>query len=130
MPLFPGYTFCRFDINARLPVLITPGVRFVVGMGSTPLPVDEWEIEGLRQVVASGNSMRPWPYINVGQMVEIERGPLQGLRGIVIRIKNVDRLIVSVSLLMRSVAVEMDHECLRPVKASACGNDLRAKVTA
>jgi transcription antitermination factor NusG len=55
--------------------------------------------------------------VKIGQKVEIERGPLQGLSGVVIRIKNVDRLIVSVSLLMRSVAVEMDHEWVRPLKA-------------
>lgn len=117
LPLFPGYTFCRFDVNSRLPILITPGVQFVVGMGRTPLAVDEAEIQTLRHAVNSGQPLRPWPYVKIGQKVEIERGPLQGLSGVVIRIKNVDRLIVSVSLLMRSVAVEMDHEWVRPLKA-------------
>jgi len=115
MPLFPGYIFCRFDINARLPVLMTPGVNFVVGAGRTPLPVDEGEITGIRQAVGSGNPILPWPYLNAGEVVEIEHGSLQGLRGIVVRIKNVDRLVVSVSLLMRSVAVEVDRAAVRPV---------------
>jgi transcription antitermination factor NusG len=116
LPLFSGYTFCRFDVNARLPILVTPGVQFIVGLGRTPIAVDETEIDAIRRAVNSGQPMRPWPFIKVGQKVEIERGPLQGLRGIVLRVKNVDRLIVSVSLLMRSVAVELDHHSVRPLK--------------
>ena len=116
LPLFSGYTFCRFDVNARLPILITPGVQFIVGLGRSPVAVDETEIENIRRAVNSGQPMRPWPFIKVGQKVEIERGPLQGLSGIVLRMKNVDRLIVSVSLLMRSVAVEIDYDAVRPVK--------------
>jgi transcription antitermination factor NusG len=116
VPLFPGYTFCRFDFNRRLSVLTTPGVQFVVGVKRTPLPVDEEEILTLQRSLSSGQPLQPWPYINVGQTVEIEQGPLEGLSGIVVRVKNVDRLIVSVSLLMRSVAVELDHHSIRPVK--------------
>ena len=116
MPLFPGYTFCRFDVSSRLPILVTPGVQFIVGVGRTPLAVEDAEIQTLRHAVNSGQPLRPWPYVKIGQRVEIERGPLQGLNGIILRIKNVDRLIVSVSLLMRSVAVEMDHEWVRPLK--------------
>src|SRR5262249_58233371 len=94
----------------------TTGVQLIVGLGRTPIAVDETEIETLRRAVSSGQPIRPWPYIKVGQKVEIERGPLQGLSGIVLRIKNVDRLIVSVSLLMRSVAVEVDQASVRPMK--------------
>jgi transcription termination/antitermination protein NusG len=115
LPLFSGYTFCRFDVNARLPILITPGVQFIVGVGRSPVAVEPSEIETIRLAVNSGQPIRPWPFINVGQRVEIERGPLQGLCGIVLRVKNIDRLIISVSLLMRSVAVEIDHESVRPV---------------
>jgi len=78
--------------------------------------VDESELDTLRRAVSSGQPIRPWPYVKVGQKVEIERGSLQGLSGIVLRVKNIDRLIVSVSLLMRSVAVEIDHQSVRPVK--------------
>jgi transcription antitermination factor NusG len=115
LPLFSGYTFCRFNVNDRLPILVTPGVQFIVGLGRTPIAVDETEIETLRHAVNSGQPLRPWPYIKVGQRVEIERGPLQGLSGIVLRVKNVDRLIISVSLLMRSVAVEIDQELVHPI---------------
>src|SRR5262245_2711187 len=116
MPLFPGYTFCRFDVNTRLPILITPGVLFIVGLGRTPLAVEEAEITSLQQAVNSGQPLRPWPYIKAGQTVEIEKGPLQGLCGIVLRVKNLDRLIISISLLMRSVAVEIDQGSVRPLK--------------
>jgi transcription antitermination factor NusG len=116
VPLFPGYTFCRFDVNRRLSILTTPGVQFVVGVKRTPLPVDEREIQTLQRSLSSGQPVQPWPYIDIGQTVQIERGPLTGLSGIVVRVKNVDRLIVSVSLLMRSVAVEIDQDWVRPVK--------------
>src|SRR5262245_51354343 len=116
LPLFSGYTFCRFDVHDRLPILVTPGVQFIVGLGRIPIAVDESEIDTVRRAVSSGQPIRPWPYVKVGQKVEIERGPLQGLSGIVLRVKNIDRLIVSVSLLMRSVAVEIDHQSVRPVK--------------
>src|SRR5215467_7823344 len=67
VPLFPGYTFCRFDVNHRLPILTTPGVQFVVGVKRTPLPVDEGEILTLQRSLSSGQPLQPWPYINVGQ---------------------------------------------------------------
>ena len=116
-PLFPGYMFCRFEINARLPILITPGVQFVVGAGRTPLAVDEEEIAAVRQIAISGQTMQPWPYLKAGDPVEIDRGPLEGLRGVLVRIQDVDRLVVSVSLLMRSVAVELDSRSVKPLKA-------------
>jgi len=127
LPLFPGYMFCRFDINDRLPVLMVPGVNFVVGVGRTPLPVDENEIASLQQAIGSGQPIAPCTYLNVGQTVVIERGRLQGLRGIVVRIKNMDRLVVSVSLLMRSVAVELDSDAVKPVCPDAVSYEFLAK---
>jgi len=114
LPLFAGYTFCRFDVHARLPILITPGVQFVVGAGRTPVAVEEAEIEAVRRVINSGLPTQPWPYLKIGDTVEVSRGPLEGLRGLVVRAKNVDRLVVSVSLLMRSVAVELGRDSIQP----------------
>jgi transcriptional antiterminator NusG len=119
IPLFPGYIFCRFDINARVSVLMTPGVNFVVGAGRTPVAVDESEIAGLRQAVGSGKPILPCPYKKVGEIVEIEQGPLRGIRGTIVRIENVDRLVLSVSLLMRSVAVEIDLSSVKPINYPA-----------
>jgi transcription antitermination factor NusG len=117
-PLFPGYVFCRFNVHARLPILITPGVNQVVGSGKTPITVDEGELAAIRRVMESGVAAQPWPYLKVGETVQIENGPLEGLMGIVTRIKSSDRLVVSVSLLMRSVAVELDSRWIKPVSSS------------
>ena len=115
MPLFPSYLFCRFDINARLPILVTPGVHSVVGIGRAPVPVGEVEIAAIRHVLHSGIPTQPWPYLQIGEEVSVERGPLEGLNGIVIREKGADRLIISVALLMRSVSVEIDRGWVKPL---------------
>ena len=120
LPLFPGYLFCRFDVCDRLPILTTPGVISVVGAGKTPVPVDEEEIGAIRAILRSGLVAQPWPFLQVGSRVYIERGPLAGLEGIITNTDKVCRLIVSVSLLQRSVAVEIDREWARPI-ASGIG---------
>jgi transcription antitermination factor NusG len=116
LPLFPGYLFCRFDVGDRLmPILTTPGVVGIVGAGKTPVPVDLDEIEAIRAILRSGLAAQPWPSLRVGSKVYIERGPLAGLEGIITNTDKVYRLIVSVSLLQRSVAVEIDREWARPI---------------
>ena len=116
LPLFPGYIFCRFNINARLPIVATPGVMRILGIGRIPTPVNESEIVSIQHVMESGAQAQPHPYVTAGQMVEIESGPLQGLTGIIVRLKGSERLVVSVSLLMRSVAVEIDQNSVRPLR--------------
>ena len=115
LPLFPNYIFCRFDVHARLPILVTPGVNFVVGAGKSPTAVDDNEIAALRYLLDSEVAPQPWPYIGVGETVQVVAGPLCGLTGIVLRTKGCDRLIVSISLLMRSVAVEVDRRHIEPL---------------
>lgn len=108
LPLFPGYLFCRFNPLGRLPILVTPGVVRVVGIGKKPVPVDDAEITAIRTLVQSGLSGRPCPFLQVGQRVQVERGPLSGIEGILIGSKGRHRLVLSVTLLQRSVAVEVD----------------------
>lgn len=115
LPLFPGYVFCRFDVHARLPILVTPGVMSVVGVGKTPAPIEEAEVMAIRQVIDSGLPAQRWPYLNYGELVRVEAGSLEGLTGIVVRMKGIDRLVVSVSLLMRSVSVEIDRDSVKPL---------------
>jgi transcription antitermination factor NusG len=115
LPLFPGYMFCKFSVHARLPILVTPGVNQVVGVGKTPAMVQEDELNAIRRVIESGLAAQPWPYLKIGDSVQIETGPLEGLTGIVTRIRNSYRLVVSVSLLMRSVAVELDTRWIKPL---------------
>jgi transcription antitermination factor NusG len=107
-PLFPGYLFCRFNPQNRLPILKTPGVIQVVGYNRTPVPVDDGEIDAIQRFIASGIPSQPWPFLQVGDRVRIESGPLRGLEGILIKFKGNHRLVVSVTLLQRSVAAVVD----------------------
>jgi len=115
LPLFPGYLFCRFDFSNRLPILITPGVKLVVAYGKFPAPVTDGEIESLRRAVASKAQAQPWPYLSVGQRVRIRGGSLAGVEGILLQVKNSWRMVLSVELLRRSVAVELDRTAIAPV---------------
>ncbi|HYZ83494.1 MAG TPA: transcription termination/antitermination NusG family protein [Bryobacteraceae bacterium] len=116
LPMFPGYTFCRLDLNDRLPVLKTPGVVDLVRFGRNILPVDPVELEQIRRVAESRFAAEPIPFLRVGQLVEVAFGPLTNCQGILIQLKGSSRLVVSVSLLQRSVAVEMNTDWVRPIE--------------
>ena len=120
--LFPGYVFCHFDAQKRLPILVTPGVISVVGQGRIPLPVDDGEMAAIQTVVSSGFRAEPWPYLELGQRIRIEQDVLQGLEGILINFKGNHRIVVSVSLLRRSVALEIDRSCVKPVVPAEARN--------
>jgi transcription antitermination factor NusG len=115
-PLFPGYLFCRFDLHNRGPVLMTPGIQQIVGVGRTPMPVEESEMESIRQALASGLPSQPWPYLELGQRVRVNHGSLKDLEGILINFKGSNRVVLSVSLLQRSVAMEIDLSWVIPLK--------------
>jgi transcription antitermination factor NusG len=117
-PLFPGYLFCRFDPQNRLPILKTPGVIQIVGYNRQPIPVDEDEVKSVQTLVTSGIPNQPWPFLKVGEKVRVEAGPLRGLEGVLVEFKGNRRLILSVSLLQRSVAVEMDAAFVRSERTS------------
>ena len=121
-PLFPGYVFCEFDALKRLPILVTPGVISVVGRGRIPFPVNDNEIAAIQTIVASGYQAEPWPYLEVGQRIRIENESLNGLEGILINFKGNNRIVVSVSLLRRSVALEIDRDCVRPLSPARARN--------
>jgi transcription antitermination factor NusG len=114
-PLFPGYVFCQFDVQNRLPILVTPGVIAVVSRGRVPIPVDDTEIASIQTIASSGFQAEPWPYLELGQRIRIEGSGLKGLEGILINFKGNHRIVVSVSLLRRSVALEIDRSCVTPV---------------
>lgn len=115
LPLFKGYLFCRFDPLHRLPILITPGVSSIVGIGRAPEPIPSDEIAQIQASCASGLQVSPWPYLERGDLVRVECGPLQGVEGIFVNEKGGCRLVVSVEILRRSVAVEVDREWVRPI---------------
>jgi transcription antitermination factor NusG len=118
-PLFPGYLFCRFDVTRRLPILMAPGVVHIVSCGKTPQPVDQREMETLLSVVESGLPVRPHPFIEIGQRIELERGPLAGAEGVILACAGEEKFIASVSLLQRSLAVKIDRGWIRPVAPRA-----------
>ena len=115
LPLFPGYVFCRFDLEQRLPILVTPGVYHIVGIGKTPWPVEEDEIATIQSLVRTGLPTEPCQFLRVGQQVRIDSGPLEGLKGLLLTIQKPYRLVVSVTLLQRSVAVEIDAAWVTPL---------------
>lgn len=119
LPLFPGYVFCSFDLESRLPVLTAPGVYAIVGFGNRPTPVDSNELAAVRAAVDCRMPAEPYVYLNSGTRVVIHNGPLQGIEGIVIRDKDQDRLVISISLLRRSVAVTIDRAWILPVESPA-----------
>lgn len=112
VPLFPGYLFCRFDVHNRLPILKTPGVLQIVGVAKVPFPIDDAEITAIQCLGRSGLPTQQWPFLQVGQRARIEYGPLSGLTGIIVNIKSEFKLVLSVSLLQRSVAVEVERDWL------------------
>ncbi|PYU59533.1 MAG: NusG-like protein [Acidobacteria bacterium] len=103
-PLFPGYLFCRFNPLERLPILKTPGVMGIVGCNRKPIAIDEQEIQAIQRMMESSLVRQPWPYLEVGQQVRIQSGALRGLVGILVALKGNYRLVLSVTLLKRSVA--------------------------
>lgn len=110
-PLFPGYLFCKFRPEERVKVLDAPAVIQILGIGATPTPMSETEIEDLQTMVSSRLMLTPWPYLRSGQRVRIGHGPLAGIDGIVTQAEDGNsRVVVSVSLLQRSVATEIERD--------------------
>src|SRR5262249_39330082 len=114
-PLFPGYVFCRFRRDDRLPLLTIPRVLHIVGIGKFPMPIDETEIAAFKTVVNSGLLFEPQPFLEAGDRVRVEKGPLAGVEGILVEIRKNCRLVVSITLLKRAVAVEIESEWVTPI---------------
>lgn len=115
-PYFPGYVFCRFDPHARLPILQIPKVLYIVGFHEGPAEVDQAEIGALKRLVELNVEPEACSYIASGTRVKVTEGALQGLEGVVLRDPRRARLIISISLLMRSVSVEIDQRCVTVIR--------------
>jgi transcription antitermination factor NusG len=109
LPLFPGYVFARLALRDRLQVLQVPGVAKLVGVNGTPTALPEEAIEALRISLASGVRAEPYPFLTAGRRVQVKNGPLAGMTGILVKRKNRARFVVSMELIQRSIAVEMDE---------------------
>jgi transcription antitermination factor NusG len=118
LPLFPGYVFCRMNPELRLPLLTIPGVLSFVGIGKVPVPIADAEISAIQRAIGAGLLAEPYPFLEVGQQVRLAEGPLAGLEGLLVEVRKQHRILVSVSLLKRSVAVEIDRGWVRPLDQS------------
>jgi transcription antitermination factor NusG len=114
LPLIPGYVFCRMPLQSRSLVLATTGAVSLAGSQNQPLPIEESELAAVRRMAETQSNVEPWPFLRIGQRVRVHRGPLTGVEGILLKVKSSYRLIVSVTLLGRSVASEIDAAYVRP----------------
>src|SRR5882762_1498854 len=108
MPLFPGYVFVRMALRDRLQVLQVPGLARLVGFNGTPAALRTEEIETLRTSLGNGMRAEPHPFLTVGRRVRLRSGPLAGMQGILLRRKGSFRVVISIDLIQRAVAVDAE----------------------
>lgn len=116
LPLFRGYVFCRWKRHSPQPIVAVPGVVRIVGIGGTPLPVDDAEVTAVRTIVQSGVPYTPTRLMCVGEHVRLIRGPLRGLEGILINQNKTNSLVVGITLLRRAVAAKVSPWDLVPLE--------------
>lgn len=117
-PLFPGYIFTCFDLVRRLPILCIPGVIHIVGNGNIPIAIQAQELTAVARFLDSGLAVTPCPFLQIGQTVVVRQGSLAGIEGILLKMKGQSRLVVSVTLLQRSVAVEIERDWVTPISST------------
>ena len=108
LPLFPGYVFVRMGLRERLRVMQVPGVAQLVGFDGTPAAIPEEEIDALRKSLGRGVGVEPHPFLTAGRRVRLKSGPLAGVEGVLVRRKGNFRVVISIELIQRSVAVDAD----------------------
>jgi transcription antitermination factor NusG len=106
-PLFPGYVFVHIGEAERLRVLQVSSVVHLVSFNGRPAPLQDHEIESLRNGIANGICPEPYPYLKVGRRVRVKYGPLAGIEGFLVRRKDKFRVVISIDLIMRSIAAEV-----------------------
>lgn len=116
LPLFGGYLFCRMEMSERALVLSVPGVRAVVGFGSVPAVIPDAQIQVVRQIETAGLALMPWPFLEAGQRVQIQGGPLHGMEGTLAESPESWKVVVNVELLHRGVGVEVERDQVVPLQ--------------
>jgi transcription antitermination factor NusG len=115
LPLFPGYVFVRLALEHRLRVLQIPSVVRLIGFGGLPTALPDEQVEILRSGLAEHLNAQPHPFLTIGRRVRIVRGPIAGFEGILQRKKNSFRFVVSIELIQRAFAVEVNAADVQPV---------------
>lgn len=130
LPLFPCYVFLYGGLERRLDIVTTPGINFLVTCLGKPAVIPFGEIEAVRRAVESGAQIEPHPLIKCGDLVRVKCGSLQGIQGMLLRKRNLFRLILSVGMLGKAVSVEVDAvtvermSCDRRVASSVRGREV------
>jgi transcription antitermination factor NusG len=114
-PIFPGYVFTHIDLKDRRHVFSISSVVRMLSFGGAAAIIDDAEIEAVRLCLSYGNKPEPYPFPETGELVRVKSGPLQGLEGVVTRRKNHCRIVVSISLIHKSIAAEIDAHLLEPL---------------
>jgi transcription elongation factor/antiterminator RfaH len=115
LPLFPGYVFVRIPLAERLSVLSLGGVAGLVSFQGAPVPLPDLELERMRTCL-SWAAAEPVPYFRPGNRVRIVEGALAGLEGVILRQNGQARFVLSIDLILRSVAVNVDARDLELVE--------------
>lgn len=113
VPAFPGYVFCRMDLGEWLRVVDTPGVQYLVG-ATKPEAIQDEVIASLQTAFSQVEQVSPVDYLKSGDAVRVLAGPMAGTSGILLRAKGTHRLVISVHILQRSIAVEVDSASVEP----------------
>jgi transcription antitermination factor NusG len=127
LPLFPCYVFVRGGIHRRLQVVTTPGVHMILFHGENVAIIPEIEVDAIRKAVEGPFRVEPHPFLKCGERVRVTRGSLEGVEGVLVRKKNLYRLILSVSMMAQSVAVEIDATDVEPLPMQARADLLSGK---
>jgi transcription antitermination factor NusG len=122
LPLFPGYVFVHVALRDRLQVLQLPGVVQLVSFSGKPAALPDAEIEALRNGLAGNFCAEPHPYLTVGRRVRVRTGSVAGLEGILLRRKQKFRVVLSIQLIQRSVAIEVDEADIEPAPPMRTGS--------
>jgi transcription antitermination factor NusG len=117
LPLYPCYVFVKGGLERKLEIITTPGVFSIVGTSGGPSPIPDVDIESVRRILESRSQVEPYPYLNCGDRVRIAHGPLEGIEGILVRKKGSYRLVLSVELLRKSVAVEVEEASVEKLES-------------
>jgi transcription antitermination factor NusG len=127
LPLFPCYVFVRGGLNRRLQVVTTPGVHMILSRGEHVATIPEDEIQAIRKTVTGSFRVEPHPFLKCGERVRVTRGSLEGVEGVLVRKKNMFRLVLSVDMLAQSVAVEIDAADVQPLQVRSASGRIPAR---
>lgn len=126
LPLFPCYVFVRSCFAQFVNIFATPGFHSVVMFAGRPASISECEIGAIRKAVESKVRAEPHPFLCCGDRVRVRSGPLADLEGILVRKKGSYRLVLSLELLRKSIAVEVDAFSVQRLPRRSIGSLISA----